>query len=127
MGKKKKYITQQSPFRNIEQLALYYCELAGVENFVDLKDTIYWNYYLEESKSFYKKRIIETKTISNVKETKIITCESCGKQLGAVIDGFVLLNLNYSFQHHKAPLKILCKCGYQNVFKEIIKFQEEAK
>lgn len=125
MGKKKRNTTQQSPFRNVEQLALYYCKLAGVDNFVDLKNTIYWDYYLEDSKRLYKKTISETKVLPSTEESGIILCKSCGKQLGATIDTFVLLNLNYSFQHHNAPLKILCKCGHQNIFEEIEKLKTE--
>lgn len=113
------------PFKNIEQLAIYYCQEAGVEHFRDLKNTIYWDYYLEDSKIFYKKTISETKILPSIEENGIILCKSCGEQLGATIDRFVLLNLNYSFQHHNAPLKILCKCGHQNIFEEIEKLKKE--
>lgn len=127
MRKKKspKAVNEAFPFKNNEQLALYYCREAGVENFRDLENTIYWNYYLEDCKKFYKKTVSKTEIIKTIKEPGVITCESCGEQLGATIDGFVLLDLNYSFQHHKAPLKILCKCGHQNIFKEITKLKEE--
>lgn len=122
-----KAVNEAFPFKNSEQLALYYCREAGVKNFKDLKDTIYWNYYLEDCKRFHKKIISETEVVKVVKETGVITCGVCGEQLGATIDGFVLLDLNYSFKHHKAPLKILCKCGHQNIFEEITKLKEEDK
>lgn len=123
--KTSKAINEAFPFKNSEELALYYCREAGVESFKELKNTIYWGYYLEDCKRFHKKVLSETEIIKTVKNPGVITCESCGKQLGATIDGFVLLDLNYSFKHHKAPLKILCKCGHQNIFKEIINLEEE--
>ena len=53
MRKKAKVaINSDFPFKNNEQLALYYCREAGVDNFKDLKNTIYWGYYLEDSKRF---------------------------------------------------------------------------
>ena len=119
-----KAINEAFPFKNSEQLALYYCREAGVESFKDLKNTIYWGYYLEDCKRFHKKVLSETEIIKTVRNTGVISCESCGAQLGATIDGFLLLDLNYSFQHHKAQLKILCKCRYQNTFEEIGKLKE---
>lgn len=108
-------------------MALYYCREAKVKNFKDLENTIYWNYFLEDCKKFYKKTISKTEVIKNIKEIEIILCESCGEQLGATIDGFVLLNLNYLFQHYNTPLEIICKCGNQNIFKEIVKLKKEDK
>lgn len=122
--KTSKAINEAFPFKNSEELALCYCRMAEVENFKDLKNTIYWRYYLEDCKKFHKKVLSETEIIKTVKNPGVITCESCGEQLGATIDGFLLLDLNYSFQHHKAQLKILCKCKYQNTFKEIGKLKE---
>lgn len=122
-----KAINEAFPFKNSEELALCYCRMAEVENFKDLKNTIYWGYYLEDCKKFHKKVLSETEIIKTVKDSGVITCESCGNPLGATIDGFVLLDLNYSFQHHKAPLKIICKCGHQNIFEEITKLKEEDK
>lgn len=122
--KTSKAINEAFPFKNSEELALCYCRMAEVENFRDLKNTIYWEYYLEDCKKFHKKVLSETEIIKTVKDSGVITCKSCGAQLGATIDGFLLLDLNYSFQHHKAQLKILCKCRYQNTFKEIGKLKE---
>lgn len=122
--KTSKAINEAFPFKNSEELALCYCRMAEVENFRDLKNTIYWEYYLEDCKKFHKKVLSETEIIKTVKDSGVITCESCGAQLGATIDGFLLLDLNYSFQHHEAQLKILCKCRYQNTFKEIGKLKE---
>lgn len=122
--KTSKAINEAFPFKNSEELALCYCRMAEVENFKDLKNTIYWGYYLEDCKKFHKKVLSETEIIKTVKDSGVITCKSCGAQLGATIDGFLLLDLNYSFQHHKAQLKILCKCRYQNTFKEIGKLKE---
>lgn len=127
MGKKKnRAINSDFPFKNNEQLALYYCREAGVENFKDLKNTIYWGYYLEDSKRFHKKIVSETKVIPSTKDIEVITCKKCGIPFGSVIGNFVLLNLKYSFQNHRTPLKILCECGEQNIFEEL-KIKKELK
>lgn len=118
--KRNEAINSDFPFKNNEQLALYYCREAGVENFKDLKNTIYWGYYLEDSKRFHKKIISETKIIPSTKDMEVITCKKCGTPFGSIIGNFVLLNLKYSFQSHKAPLKILCECGEPNIFEDLI-------
>lgn len=125
--KAKAAINSDFPFKNSEQLALYYCREAGVDNFKDLKNTIYWGYYLEDSKRFHKKIISETKVIPSTKDMEVITCKKCGIPFGAAIGSFVLLDLKYSFQSHKAPLKILCDCGEQNIFEKIITNDTEEK
>lgn len=118
--KSKKSINPAFPFKNTEELALYYCREAGIENFKDLKNTIYWGYYQEDCKRFYKKTIADSKFLPAIKETSgIITCKSCGNTLGAIIDNFVILDFKNSFKKHDSPLKIVCPCGEYNTFEEL--------
>lgn len=110
--KKKNQPTKALPFKNNEELALWYCDLANIEHFRDLeKHEIYWKHYQDDLKQLYKSKAAKTNIISKVEETGIIVCEKCGAQIGAIIDEFALLNLEFSFKNHLEPLKIICKCG----------------
>lgn len=115
MSRKTKKIKQQPkviPFKNNEELALWYCDLANIEHFRDLENhEIYWKHYQEDLKQLYRNKAAKTNIIPKVEETGIIVCEKCGTQIGAIIDGFALLNLKFSFKNHLEPLKIICKCG----------------
>ena len=94
--KKKNQSTKVLPFKNNEELALWYCDLANIEHFRDLeKHEIYWKHYQDDLKQLYKSKAAKTNIISKVEETGIIVCEKCGTQIGAIIDEFALLNLEF--------------------------------
>ena len=128
MNRKTKKIKQQPkviPFKNNNDLSLWYCNLAGVEHFRDLKNhEIYWKHYQDDLKQLYKSKASKTNIIPKIEETGIITCEKCNTQIGAIIDGFALLNLEFSFKNHLNPLKIICKCGEHITLNQINKEDE---
>lgn len=106
------------PFKSNEEIAMYYCKLAGV-SFKELKNTIYYKYFLEDCQRLYKKSIpeknISSITVNNLKPT-VLFCKNCLKTFGALFGKEVLLNTSYSFILNNNSLKVKCECGEVNLF-----------
>lgn len=115
--KNKKKKTFKLPFKNNEQLALYYCKLAGVEKFRDLeKNEIYWKHYQDDLKLLYQNKLNENDipipndfNISNV-----LYCEKCQYHFAFIFGKKILTDMQYSYQNHNGIFKFICECGHKN-------------
>lgn len=115
MRKKKK--TFKLPFKTNEQLALYYCQLAGIENFRDLeKNEVYWKHYQNDLNLLYRIKLKENNvpisddfSISNV-----LYCEKCQYPFAFMFGKKILADTQYSYQNHNGIFKFICECGHQN-------------
>lgn len=115
MAKKKPYIET-----NIEKLAMYYFDLAGVSSLVDLQKSDYWIYFEQDKLNALrarKKREFETNEKTIIKKDLVFTCSNCKKELGyKVLNSFILDEIKFNFDWNTGFLNILCYCGKDNSF-----------
>lgn len=101
--------------RNLSVIAMDYLKVANVNTMRELKNTVYWEYYLNETN-----RILKIDT-SEKKENKPLEnellCSQCKGTLGFKQDNLYLIEDDFKFMNNGIEMTILCKCGIKNIFK----------
>lgn len=101
---------------DINIIALDYLKIAGVNSLEELKKTIYWEYYQNETRGISVKHKSEDVVggfaeDDNRDTRKLIICPNCNMELGYKEQGIYHLNENLAFSNNDKALKILCICG----------------
>lgn len=103
--------------RNLSIIAMDYLKIANVQTMGELKNTIYWEYYSNETNRVLGIDCIKEIAIQTIKNDLI--CSKCKANLGFKQDKLYLIEDDLRFMNNLTKIVIICKCGTKNIFKNI--------
>ncbi|WP_297488289.1 hypothetical protein [uncultured Cetobacterium sp.] len=103
--------------RNLSIIAMDYLKVANVNTMIELKKTIYWEYYINETNRILGIVVDKEKEIKSMENE--LLCSQCKTNLGFKQGNIYLIEDNLKFMNDLSEIVIVCKCGEKNIFKNI--------